>query len=196
MSRNAILLMCLVALVAPFAGCTTVDKNVATAEADWKGRYDFKMRTPVVLVAEPAARRAQVEGEIVRILRARGVQAVPSHTFVPNLDRIDVAAFKEAVIVNHYDSVIVVDPFAATEADQIRTTEVTEISGSNFVAVAERGWTTDQMRTDYGLLITVWEAATWKPVWIGETDTMVEVDSSPNATAVMVTTRVQSERLY
>ena len=83
MSRNAVLLVCLVALGSSLAGCDTVDKGARTAAADRTGRYDFKMRTPVVLVAEPAARRAQVEGEIVRILRARGVQAVPSHTFVP-----------------------------------------------------------------------------------------------------------------
>ena len=91
---------------------------------------------------------------------------------------------------------MVVDPFAAAELEETRTTVVQELSESDLTTVMAEGWTTEELSGDVGFLIGVWAARSWKPVWVGETDTSVDIESGPQSQATMVTTRVEGERLY
>jgi hypothetical protein len=193
MTPSKLLLASLLGAVALFPSCKAVEEH--EEEAAIKKAENFKMHSPVVLVVDTPAERARLENAIVARLKARGMQPVASYTFLPQLEGFDVKSFEGYVKSHGNDSVIVADPFAAAEVDEMRDDGVEALYGKNFIAVAEAGWTDVDVSGEFGLLIEVWDAAGWIPVWIGVADRTFSVDASPDEVVESLTTSIEGERL-
>lgn len=194
MDLSKALIVSLLGTLAFLPACKEAEKEMEAAEL--KHLENFKMHSPVVLVVDTQAERMKLEDAIVAALKSQGLQPVASHTFQPSLEGIDVEAFKGFVQSQRKDSVLTVEPFAAAVAMETREEEIAELQESNFIDVAEEGWTDEEVAGIYGLRLAVWESQTWHPVWVGEVDKTFDVNAVPGEVGGFVTMRVQGEKLY
>lgn len=180
-------------VVTTFSGCKAIEnESAAWSNKEFK---DFKMHSPVVVAIEPAAGRAELEDEVVRILRSRGMQPVASHEFLASLQDFDVQAFKGYVSSHDNDSVLVLEPFAAEERAEAESTSVGQLYDGDLFEVMQTRWNPEEISADFGYSIGVWESSTWRAVWVGETDSSLTIEDGPDAQAEMITERVEGMRL-
>jgi len=156
-------------------------------EAAWKSPSKGRDYDKVVVVGlTDKADRNAVEDRVVALLAARGVTAFPSHDGWKDRKKTSFDSFNEFLKLHDIKGVVTIEVDAA-EAGDVQQ-QVAAVANENFSEVVEASWTTEDVGEDVVVQVTLWDAANWKPMWSGTSDTLIREDIGPDGIADFAST--------